>query len=420
VNIWLLKIGELLPFEAGARKLRTRHLADKLTERGHTILWWTSAFDHFRKKWIFNKDTDIQINERFKLKALRGIGYKRNISLRRFIDHRIIALKFRRIAFRVPKPDIIITAIPSYDLAFEAVSFANKKGTPVLVDIRDQWPDIFIENIPSKLRKIGRFFLRGEFSMLQNSLKMANGLISMSNVLLQWGLSYVGREKTWRDKVFYLGYTKGFVNSDSNSNKIHNLKNTLKDKFIVIFVGTFAKYHNPSIILDCAKLLAEDNIGFVLAGDGELFQKLKNRAASLKNVFFPGWLNQDEIGTLLKYSHVGICPTGQIGKNFFFPNKAFAYFSEGLPILSSFEGEIKDILDEFKVGYTYNDVESLVRCIRALSSNIELCMEMKANAMKLFNDRFDANKIYVNYAEHIEKVFQSFHQALPALENLSL
>ncbi|MEM3112422.1 MAG: hypothetical protein QXY90_05215 [Candidatus Anstonellales archaeon] len=37
MNIWLIQIGEILPLEEKARKMRTALLADKLVERGHKV-----------------------------------------------------------------------------------------------------------------------------------------------------------------------------------------------------------------------------------------------------------------------------------------------------------------------------------------------------------------------------------------------
>ena len=55
MNIWLIKIGETLPFDCKARKLRTAILSKKFIERGHSVLWWASAYDHLKKEWVFQK-----------------------------------------------------------------------------------------------------------------------------------------------------------------------------------------------------------------------------------------------------------------------------------------------------------------------------------------------------------------------------
>jgi glycosyltransferase involved in cell wall biosynthesis len=403
MEIWLLKIGEILPLGGPSRKLRTAVLADTLVERGHRVLWWTSSFDHFQKKWIFERDEDFYIREHYRIRALKGCGYARNISPARLLDHRLIAHKFKRQAPTLPKPDAIVTAMPAYDLAYQAVTFAKKHSVPVIVDIRDQWPDIFVEHVPRSAQAFARLLLFREYSMLRSLLKRADGIVSMATPLLQWGLEYAHRGKTWKDDVFYLGYPKGRP-GHTESEKIKAVRTAAGNRFVVIFIGTFATYHNPAGLLDAAHSMAGEDVLFVLAGDGELREELKRRASGLSNVHFPGWLDQDDITALLNMAQVGVCPSGHSGSSVFLPNKAFAYFSEGLPILSSFSGEIRDIVDRFEVGFNYNDTETLVAAVRRLRQDEALYARMSRNAEKLFCDRFDATVIYNRYADHIEAV----------------
>lgn len=406
MNIWLIKMGETLPIKTGVRKMRTAILADKLIERGHSVLWWTSAFDHFKKDWVFKKDTDLELTKNIKIKFLKGIGYKKNISVFRYIDHRIIATKFRKTAPKTPKPDIIIASIPSYDLAYEAVTFAKENNIPILVDIRDQQPDIFLNHVPPKLQRFIKMVLFKDFLMVKKTMQMADGLIAMTNTLLEWGLKYANRQRIWKDEVFYLGYKRS-LNLNNKSDKILKFIDNLNHKFVVVFIGGFGYYHNPSILIQCATKLAKSNICFVLAGSGELFKKIKNRASTLPNVILPGWLNQDEITILLDHSHVGICPTTQIAD--FFPNKAFLYLSAGLPIISAFQGNLREIIKTHKIGFYYppNDVDVLVGSIQKLHDTPTLYKEMSENAIRVFAEMFNADKIYEGYSKHIENVVKT-------------
>ena len=88
--VWLLQTGEPLLIQNDQRKLRTALLAGKLLKRGHKVFWWASAFEHQRKIWISYKDIDFKINPYYTIHALRGSGYQRNISIARYIDHRIV------------------------------------------------------------------------------------------------------------------------------------------------------------------------------------------------------------------------------------------------------------------------------------------------------------------------------------------
>jgi glycosyltransferase involved in cell wall biosynthesis len=411
MRIWLIQIGEPLPVKAGIRKLRTAYLADKLTQRGHNVLWWASAFDHFGKRWLYDRDEEVALDQRLTIKALKGIGYRKNISLTRYIDHRIIARKFRRFITSVQKPDIIVASLPSYDLTYYASAFAQENNIPCLADVRDQWPDIFIEQVPHFFRSLVRTALRKDFKMTERALKSATGIISMSTNILEWGLLYAGREQRQQDRVFYLGYKRGCT-SDRQTKRIAAILESLKGKFLVTFIGTFAEYHNPSTLIECAGIMKNANrIHFVLAGDGQLMPKLKQLSGHLPNVTLTGWLNQGEIDAVLARSNIGVCTTNQTA--YFFPNKAFAYFSAGLPVVSAFQGDLREVIWKHRLGFYYppEDMDSLASCIKRLYEDPHLYKNMSKNAQKAFNDMFDANRIYDEYAKHVESVADAYTRA---------
>jgi len=412
MKVWLIQIGEALPVRPGIRKLRTAYIADELNRRGHSVTWWASAFDHFQKRWIFDDQTEVKLNEQLVLKILKGIGYKKNVSISRLIDHRILATKFMQNVTSMPKPDIIVASMPAYDLSYKAVVFANKNKIPILVDIRDQWPDIFLEKMPFIPKPLMRFILHPDFRMLRETMKRATSILSMMDILLDWGLEYSERAKTWRDKVFYLGYSR--PNSTSHQTPlIDKIFDKLKGKVIITFIGPFAEYHNPLSLIECAKKLEnEKDLHFILAGEGHLMSKIKKKVFSLSNVTLTGWIDQAEITSLLKKSHVGVCTTNK--KAFFFPNKSFAYLSEGLPIISAFQGDLKDIIEDKQIGFYYPpmDVETLSNYILNLYKDTFLYKKMSKTATEVFDEIFDAKKIYEKYSDHIELVYEDFRHAL--------
>lgn len=405
LKIWLLTIGENLPIKDGIRKERTGMLADKLVERNHEVLWWTSAFSHYQKVWFFQKDTNIKKNGLI-IKALKGIGYKKNISIRRLVDHRIIAWKFKKIAPRMIQPDIIIAASPSYDLAYQAVIFSKKNNIPILIDIRDEWPDLFLNVFPKKYKNFIKTILAYDFRMINETMCMSDGLIAMMEPLLNWGLKYAARPKTENDRIFYLGGKKQVIKNELEKNT--KFLNFIDNKFVITFIGTFVRNNNPSILTNCAEKLINSNIVFIIAGNGELFDEIRKRAKGLSNVFLPGWLDQDEIAYLLKHSHVGVCPAPQIRNAF--PNKAFSYLAAGLPIISAFQGDLKEIIEKHEIGFYYppNDAEALLKCMKKFYEDTGLYKKMSENAYKVFIKMFDADKIYDEYAEHIEKVADDY------------
>ncbi|MBU0763032.1 MAG: glycosyltransferase family 4 protein [Candidatus Altiarchaeota archaeon] len=405
LKIWLLQLGEPSPLQEDNVRLRTTLLAEKLADRGHKVLMWSSAFEHARKQWLVDGD-EVKKVKNYEIYFLKGLGYRRNFSILRFLDHRLIAWKFRRVSSKMEKPDLIVASLPTYDLAYEAVEFSRKNNLPVVVDLRDKWPDIMLEYVPPFLRVLFRVALYFEFRMVQRCIRDADALVAMMRLLLGWGLKYAKREKTDRDRVFYLGCSKP-DEGEKESENISSLLGSIKGKFVVAYVGSFSKANDPTVIVDSAREMGGDRVCYVLAGDGELFDKVKKRSEGLPNVFFTGWLAKDEIYSLLKNSDVGVCaPAGE-----FFPNKAFTYMSYGLPLLSSCDGELRDVIEKNVMGlyFSQNDFRQLTKHIKTLVADKILHQRMSTNSKRVFDERFDADIIYSEYAGYLESVVQSKH-----------
>jgi len=405
--VWLLKISEAIPTDETVSKGRTAMLAEKLVERGHEVVWWVSCFDHTKKRMVLEDDADLNLAPGILVKALKGMPYAASFSLRRYIDHRIIAWKFRKRADSVPLPHLIVACMPDYNLAWEAVAFARKRGIPIVVDIRDPWPDLFVDHAPSILKPLLRVVLYRDFQKLKRTLQAADAITSMVNGLLQWGLSKAGRRPTWKDRVFLIGAPRPNKGAGGSvSDRIAAVLEQVKTKFVVAFTGTFNRTYDPTVIINAAELLQQrkdlqGRIAFVMAGDGDYFSQTKNLAHKLGNVFFPGWVNRQERDSIHSVSSVGVVPGTLPGA---FPNKAFAYLSAGLPVLSSTGGDLNRLLSDYDAGYYFgagNHVQ-LASLIVKLLEEPGLQRKMAQNARRLFDERLDADKIYSSFVDHLE------------------
>jgi len=403
MNVWLITIGEILPIKEGARKGRTSHLADALVERGHRVLWWTSAFDHFKKEWISNKDTTVNLDKNFEIRMMRGLGYKENFSFKRFLDHKLLAIKFKKLLKSQEKPDIIVASLPSYELAYQAVIFANKNKIPIVIDVRDEWPDIFFEFFPRWMHFIVKIVLWRDFQIVKKCFQKCTHITSMSESTLEWALLIGNRSKTLEDKVFYLG-AKKISASLGAAQKFSYVERAVKKKFVVVFVGNFNEFYNPIILIETAKILSGLDIHFILGGDGVYYKKAEKQSDGFKNITLTGWLSEQEIAFILSLSHMGVIPCSRKIKAF--PNKAFTYFSAGLPIVSSVEGELKEIIEKNNMGFYYpaNNAVELADKIKNIYENDDLYKKMSENVNEVFNNILDAGKIYQQYAEYLEHI----------------
>ena len=163
MKIWLLQSSEPMPVVNPEQRLfRTGMMAEELSKRGHDVIWFCNTFEHYTKKQMFNNDTLVVVKNNYRLFLPHARSYKRNISLSRIINHKTLAKKFKKQIKNMDKPDLIYASFPIIGYAYEAVKYGKKNNIPVIVDIRDLWPDIFKHNLNKFLKVLATpyiFFL---------------------------------------------------------------------------------------------------------------------------------------------------------------------------------------------------------------------------------------------------------------------
>jgi glycosyltransferase involved in cell wall biosynthesis len=410
MKIWLIQTGEPLPLQPSVRKMRTALLADILIARGHTVRWWVSAFEHQSKKMLFESDREVDLYAGLTLQILRGWGYSRNISPARYLDHRLVAKKFRTQARGLEPPDVIIASMPCHHLAFEAVRYARLRNIPLLVDVRDLWPDIFLTRIGNPLiKKIGQLALNSDFRRVRQLLTAADALVAVSNGYLDWALKLAGRPGGEWDRVFLLGYQA--YSETARPSSPSNLPSWLKGheaKKLILFIGTFGVSYELSLVVEAARQLQSagmEDVCFILAGRGEQEEMIRRKSVSLTNLLTPGWIGAEEIAVILQLGYLGLLPyTNKAPQSL--PNKPFEYLSRGLPIISSLKGEMADLIEDHGLGLNYasGDLDGLCSAIESLLVNRGLHTKMSANTRAFFKEYGHADKIYSEYAKHIERL----------------
>lgn len=414
MRIWLITIGEPLPIDGpNERLLRTGILADVLVRRGHEVVWWTSSFDHVRKKHRVPEDRVVSLTEKHRLILIHSTGYRRNISIARVLDHLELARKFRSLALGESAPDVILCSMPTIELSREAVRYAKANGIPVVIDVRDLWPDIFIDLAPAWTRGAMRFVLSPLFRKLGEACTGATAIIGITSPIVEWGLHYAGRPPGYFDRAFPLGYVERLP-SPQEMEAARKLWESFgvrpeSDTFTACFFGTFGRQFDLETVIKAASLLGGGprTFRFVLCGSGDRFAHYRKRAFGLPNMVFPGWVGAAEIWTLMRMSQVGLTPYHN-SKDFraSLPNKSIEYLSAGLPLVSSLTGELERLLAENDCGVTYRegDAASLAAVLTELHDHRSRLKIMAANASTLYQERFTAEKVYNGLCGFLEEL----------------
>jgi glycosyltransferase involved in cell wall biosynthesis len=414
LKVWLIKLGEPLPIDGPVRLHRYGILAERLVKHGHAVIYWTSTFNHQLKKQRYHHTKRITINHKYQIVLFFAKEYKKNLSIDRILHHKNVTRSFKKSIVNEDTPDIIVASFPISNLALAVISYAQANKIPVIIDIRDLWPDVFLKMIPYTLRWFFKILLLPMFISNKRVFKNATALIAVSSEYLNWGLNYAKREKRFFDKVFPIGYQQNTISKTKFKEISLDLEKRRinKNKMICCFIGTFGLTYDLDTIIEAAKILekkGDERYLFVFCGDGEKSTEWQQQCKGLANVLFLGWINNITITALIKMSDVGlVCYTKNATQSL--PNKPFEYFSGGLPILSSLKGELAIIINEYKCGYTYQagNANDFLRVLNEITIDDEKRKIMARNAFRLYENRFSAKKIYLGLVKYLEDITSKY------------
>jgi glycosyltransferase involved in cell wall biosynthesis len=415
---WLVNITDPLPIDgAHVRLLRMGTLAGFLAARGHTVTWWTSTFDHYRKRHRFDRDATVDVDGRLSVRLLHGCGYKSNVSFSRLVDHAILGMKFAAQARRANRPDIILASLPTLELCRSACRYGKARNVPVVLDIRDLWPDVFADAFPPGIRKLSHWLLAPYGTMARRACRDASAIVGPTEEFVEWGLRLAGRRKSPADVEFPFGYSdEAPTASQIEGGKAFWKKwGVSEDRgdFIVCFFGTLGRYFDLETVIRAARQLrtASPRVRFVICGTGDREGYYRSLTQQCSNVVLPGWVDRPEIWTLMRMSAVGLAPY-RLSENFLqnVPNKVIEYLSASLPVLYCLDGALDRLLGGGTGGvrYRYEDADDLANQLGSLEQCPERLRRLSETAGALYRSRFQAEQVYSGMVQYLEQIASGF------------
>ena len=290
----------------------------------------------------------------------------------------------------------------------QMLSYGLTKRVPVVVDVRDLWPDIFLSVVPTLARPLVRLLLVPEFRRARFVLSRAACITAVSEQYLAWALGYAGRSPTPRDRVFPHGYPKQQNKPEDLARAALQGMGVNSSRVVCCFVGSFGRTYDLRPVIAVARRMQErgdTRAQFVFAGDGERLGEWKVWAGGLQNVIFTGWLASPAIQQLLGMAQIGLAAYAH-GAPQGLPNKVFEYMSSGLPVLSSLRGETESLLATCGCGLTYDgkNVAATAAALEHLLDSEERRQAMGRRGLEKFQASFSATTIYETLAEHLVRL----------------
>ncbi len=366
---------------------RFMYLCKTLSKLGHKVEIITSDFSHALKA----QKKPLIHNWPFTITFLHEPGYKRNISVNRFVSHHSWGKEVEKYLKTRDKPDIIYCAVPSLTGPLLSAKYCKRNNLRFIIDIQDIWPEAFklAFNVP-----IISFLLFFPFS------RIANGIYSRADEICGVSRTYVKRalevNPTKHGHVVYLGTQLSTFETYARD----NIVNKPDGELWLGYCGTLGASYDISVVIDALSILQKRGINtpkFIVMGDGERRLEFE-KYAQLKAVdcLFTGKLPYNQMCGRLAACDIAANPIMHNAAQSII-NKHGDYASAGLPVINTQEcQEYRDLVNEYKMGFNVdnNDAEGFANKLEILIENEMLRNQMKENAYRCAKERFDRAHTY--------------------------
>lgn len=395
------------------RPMRAMNLANAVVDAGHRAVVWSSAFSHQDRRHRSRHIERMVISENLEYRLIPSPGYGRNIGLARLWDHAMLGVNLRRM-LRDEKelPDACFIGYPPIETAAVMVGWLKKRSVPTLLDVKDQWPALFLASVPRPVRSLGRIALSPYYRSARRAMRDATGISAMAESFLEWALLFAGRTRCSYDVVVPLTSPRDESGAAelSAAREFWAARGVRDDgKARLCFIGSHTRSFDFAPVVAAARSLADNQIDcdFIIAGTGNRSKDWQKAAAGLPNIQFPGWISPAQTRVLAELCSGFLAP--YIGSDDFersVPNKVIDALSLGLPIITPLRGEVAGLIDKFGVGVRYgtDSNRTLHTCLALLVNDPALQQRMSRNALELYDERFAFAKVYGDAVAHLESL----------------
>lgn len=347
----------------------------------------TSDFIHGKNK----HEEPLKTKWPFKITFLHEAGYKKNISVQRFLSHRAWGKEVEKYLLNRDKPDVVYCAVPSLTASLAAAKYCESNNIRFVIDIQDLWPEAFkmIFNIP-----VLSDILFAPFK------KRANEIYSRADAICGVSRTYVDRalkvnKKCSDGQVVFLGtFLRTF---DDGAKGPPVVKKNTNDVWLG-YCGTLsASYDIPCVIEAISHIKDQKAPVLVIIGSGPREQEFKELAAKMGvKTIFTGRLPYDKMCAQLKQCDIVVNPIVK-GSAASIINKHGDYAASGLPVLNTQESqEYRDLVDTYHMGFNCKngDAEDLMTKLVLLINDAKLRKEMGEHSRKCAEEKFDRKTSY--------------------------
>lgn len=298
--------------------------------------------------------------------------------------------------------DLVVVSSPPITLALPALAGAFAHVAPLVVDVRDVFPDVAV--------KMGAWKPDAPITRIVGAV--ADALYRRASLVTC--VTESAREEIVARGVpaaRVLLAPNGFDPVEPAGEPAATPLAGVRD---VVYVGNMGLATGLDVVLDAAARMRDDAVRFVLIGGGADAPRLRARATGegLRNVVFTGPLPRERALAALAGATLTVVPlVATIADSL--PTKLFDAMLVGTPIVLSAAGEARRLVERSETGIaaTPGDPDALVAAIRLLLDDDALRARLAANGPDFVRENYDRAAVMAGLAARVPAISSRYSAA---------
>jgi len=392
----IIILTQYYPPETGAPQNRLHSLSKFMVKKGMDVSVVTALpnypkneiFPSYRGKYSVRESIDeVSVHRTWIfVSSSRGV-FSRLLNYFSFV----ITSFFKML--QLPNADFIVCESPPLFLGITAVLIAKLKGSKLVFNVSDLWPES-----AEKLAIINNRFLINLAYRLESWIYKNSFLISgqTQGIVRSIKERFVNKKVVW----FPNGVDIDFFEGDHEAIDWCLKLQLPKENLVVLYAGIIGHAQGLEVIIEAAERVKLFPVSFIIVGDGPEKAKLQKMVSDKKLTtlhFLPN-LEKIKIPSLIKACNAYVVPLRKL--DLFkgaIPSKLFEPLSLGKPILLGVDGEAKELfIERGKAGLYFEpeNADELSQRILTLLNNRSLGLELGANGKNYVKNNFDRQHIH--------------------------
>lgn len=293
------------------------------------------------------------------------ISYDRSSSIKRILTWGICALQMLfKIGFSYRNSQVLYVSNPPFSPLLPL--FLRNSFSVLIWDI---YPDVLInQNVIAENNFIAKWWERANKKVYKKAVCVYTLSVGMKKCLEK----YVDEKKI---KVVPLWPDNSNLHLIEKYDNLFLKQNHLEGKFIVMYSGNMGDTHRMDVLVDVAKQITDEEIVFVLIGEGGKKKLIEKRISdeNVKNVLLFPYQPYDFLSHSLSAADLAVITLDSVSSQMSVPSKTFNMMSLGKPLLciASPDSELGAIVKTFDVGKIFppEDVVGMTDFVLTLKSD---------------------------------------------------